>query len=43
MKAALLYFVFYVAAAGDALVAEHLGKHPLQGIVAHLTARLSFC
>ena len=39
MKAALLHLVFDVAAALLAHIAEHLGEHPFQGIIANLTAR----
>ena len=39
MKTALLHFVFDVAAALFTHIAQHLGEHPLQRVVAHHAAR----
>ena len=40
MKTPLLDFVFHIAAACLTLVTEHLGKHPLEGVVTHHATRL---
>ena len=41
MEAALLHFILDVAAARLAHVTQHLGEHPFQRVVAHLTTRRS--
>ena len=40
MEAALLHLIFNIAAVLVAEIAEHLGEHPFQGIILHLSARL---
>lgn len=40
MEAPLLHLIFDIAAVLVAEIAEHLGEHPFQGIILHLSARL---
>ncbi len=40
MEATLFHLIFNIAAVLVAEIAEHLGEHPFQGIILHLSARL---
>ena len=40
MEATLVHLIFNIAAVLVAEIAEHLGEHPFQGIILHLSARL---